>query len=106
LFEFVSIAQYHRDLLNNSTTCKEAVEFYLEQIQNKKSLNAFSEVFAEEALALAFQLDNERRNGATIQPLHGVVIGIKDVLCYKGHKVTAASLMLKNYEATYYPKTN
>jgi aspartyl-tRNA(Asn)/glutamyl-tRNA(Gln) amidotransferase subunit A len=33
--------------------------------------------------------------------LHGVVVGIKDVLCYNGHKVTAASKILENYTAVY-----
>jgi aspartyl-tRNA(Asn)/glutamyl-tRNA(Gln) amidotransferase subunit A len=33
--------------------------------------------------------------------LHGVVVGIKDVLCYKGHKVTAASHILSGFTATY-----
>jgi len=33
--------------------------------------------------------------------LHGVVIGIKDVLCYKDHQVSAASHILENYTAIY-----
>ena len=33
--------------------------------------------------------------------LHGVVVGIKDVLCYKDHKVSAASKILENYTAVY-----
>ncbi len=33
--------------------------------------------------------------------LHGVVIALKDVICYKDHKVTAASGMLKNFTSIY-----
>ena len=33
--------------------------------------------------------------------LHGVIVGIKDVICYKGHKVTAASHILQGFTATY-----
>ncbi|CAF5141917.1 unnamed protein product, partial [Rotaria sp. Silwood1] len=33
--------------------------------------------------------------------LHGVVVSIKDVICYKGHQVTAASKILENYTAVY-----
>lgn len=33
--------------------------------------------------------------------LFGVVIGIKDVICYKGHKVTAASAILKDFTSLY-----
>lgn len=36
-----------------------------------------------------------------MQPLHGVVVGIKDVLCYEGHVVSAASRMLENFKAPY-----
>ncbi|MGB8193713.1 MAG: Asp-tRNA(Asn)/Glu-tRNA(Gln) amidotransferase subunit GatA, partial [Chitinophagaceae bacterium] len=32
---------------------------------------------------------------------HGIVIGIKDVLCYKDHPVTAASGILKNFTSIY-----
>jgi aspartyl-tRNA(Asn)/glutamyl-tRNA(Gln) amidotransferase subunit A len=33
--------------------------------------------------------------------LHGVVVGIKDVISYKGHALSAASKMLENYKAVY-----
>jgi len=48
---------------------------------------AFTEVYAEEALAKAAELDEKRKSGKAIGKLHGVVIAIKDVICYKGHKV-------------------
>jgi aspartyl-tRNA(Asn)/glutamyl-tRNA(Gln) amidotransferase subunit A len=33
--------------------------------------------------------------------LHGVVIAIKDVICYKGHTVSAASSILENFKSLY-----
>ena len=33
--------------------------------------------------------------------IHGVVIAIKDVICYKDHKVTAASAILKDFTSVY-----
>lgn len=33
--------------------------------------------------------------------LYGLVVGIKDVICYKGHIVSAASKMLENFESVY-----
>ncbi|MFK5073760.1 amidase family protein, partial [Klebsiella pneumoniae] len=33
--------------------------------------------------------------------LHGVVVSLKDVLCFKGHKVSAASKILENYTSIY-----
>ncbi len=79
----------------------QAVEFYLQQIEAKKHLNAFVEVYAEEALQKAAELDAKRQNGEPLKKLHGVVTGIKDVLCYKGHKLTAASHILDGFTATY-----
>ena len=59
------------------------------------------EVFAEEALQKARALDEKRKAGQSTGKLHGVVIALKDVLCYKGHRVTAASHILKGFTATY-----
>ena len=79
----------------------EAVEFFLRRIETSKRLNAFTEVFAEEALQKAALLDQQRSAGKPTGLLHGVVIGIKDVICYKDHKVTAASHILQGFTATY-----
>ena len=79
----------------------EAVEFFLRRIENGKRLNAFTEVFAEEALQRAAVLDQQRLAGHRTGLLHGVVIGIKDVICYKDHKVTADSHILQGFTATY-----
>ena len=101
MFEYESIAAYHNELKNGSTTCTAVVEFYLQAIDTHRHLNAFIEVFAESARIQASQLDTLITTGAPLLPLHGVVIGIKDVLCYKGHKVSAASRMLENFTAPY-----
>jgi len=77
------------------------VEFYLQQIEAKKHLNAYVDVYADEALQKAKELDEKRKSGEPLKKLHGVVIGIKDVICYKGHKVTAASHILEGFTATY-----
>lgn len=98
-FIFNTIAQYHQQLLAGSVSVTAAVKHYLEQIEARKSLNAFTAVFAEEALAQAARLDAERP--AELTPLYGVVVGVKDVLCYQGHIVSAGSNMLKNYTAIY-----
>src|SRR5690606_40650383 len=33
--------------------------------------------------------------------LHGVIVALKDVICYEGHKVTAASAILENFISVY-----
>ena len=74
---------------------------YLQQIESNKHLNAFIEVFEQDALQLAVSLDAERLSGKKLGKLHGVIVSIKDVICYKGHQVSAASKILENYTAVY-----
>ena len=101
MYSYTTIARYHSQLQQGETTCQLAVEFYLAQIEKNKNLNAFVEVYAEEALHKAAELDAARQAGAGLKKLHGVVIAIKDVICYEGHSVTAASAILKDFKSLY-----
>lgn len=101
MFEYISIDQYHLALTQGKTSCTEAVHHYLFQIEKSKHLNAFVRVFAEEAVQKASALDERRNLGNTIGKLHGVVIAIKDVICYKDHPLTAASGILKDFTSLY-----
>jgi len=99
LFSFTSIERYHAQLKEESITCTQAVQYYLQAIENSQHLNSFLEVFAEEALQRASYLD-------TLPPsqrskLHGVVIGIKDIICYAGHKASASSKILEGFTSLY-----
>lgn len=101
MFCFTDIQNYHGQLKTGVTTCAQAVQFYLDQIESQKNLNAYLEIFADEAIESAKVLDQERLDGKPMGPLHGVVVGIKDVISYKGHALSAASKMLENYTAVY-----
>jgi aspartyl-tRNA(Asn)/glutamyl-tRNA(Gln) amidotransferase subunit A len=97
LFSFSSIEQYHAHLKKGDITCVQAVQHYLASIEQNKQLNCYLEVFAEEALQTASDLDANAVQGK----LHGVVIGIKDNICYKGHKASASSKILQGYTSLY-----
>lgn len=101
MFVYTSIQQYHIDLLNGSATCVDAVQYFLGRISQQQQLNAYTGIYAEEALQRARQLDQQRAEGRPIGALHGVVVGIKDVLCYKDHPVTAASHILEGFNSLY-----
>lgn len=101
MFDFSCIEQYHAQLQEGKITCLQAVEHYLQQIQLSTHLNAFTAIYAEESLFRAKQLDELRKSGKVPGKLHGVVIGLKDVICYKDHPVTAASAILKNFYSVY-----
>ncbi|TWV97477.1 Asp-tRNA(Asn)/Glu-tRNA(Gln) amidotransferase subunit GatA [Chitinophaga pinensis] len=99
--EYSSISAFHEALYAGRTTCTEMVRYYLDRIGQTKHLNAYLEVFEEEALAKAHALDNRIKNGESVGALAGIVIGIKDVICYKGHKVSAASRILEGFTSLY-----
>jgi len=101
LFRFSTIKDYHIALQNGQTTCVEAVRFYVDAIRRDQHLNAWLSVYEEEALQLAAELDASRAAGKPLTALHGVVIGLKDVISYKDHPVSAASLILKDFTAIY-----
>lgn len=101
MFSYGGIVPYQQQLAKGEVSCVEAVQHYLSAINKSKNLNAFVEVYAEEALARAALLDEQRNAGQVPKKLHGVVIAIKDVICYKDHKVTAASKMLQGFTSLY-----
>ncbi len=102
MFRFSTIKDYHTALQNGQTTCVEAVHYYLEAIQARPSLNAFLEVYEAEALERAAALDQAITTPSSpLLPLHGVVIGLKDVISYKGHHLSAGSRILENFTAIY-----
>lgn len=101
MFRFSSIKDYHKALQNGQTTCVEAVRFYVDTIRNDANLNAWLDVYEAEALIKAANLDAERNAGKPLAALHGVIIGLKDVISYKDHPVSAGSNILKNFTAVY-----
>lgn len=101
LFGGKSIQHYHTLLQNGDTTCVDAVRHYLQRITANAHLNAWLEVYADEAVECAAQLDKERGEGTALGKLHGVVVGLKDVICYNGHKISASSRMLENFTSVY-----
>ena len=76
------------------------VDAYLQSITAKEHLNIFLEVFEETARQQAQRVDEKIANG-TAGRLAGMVIGIKDNICYQGHKVSASSKILENFESLY-----
>ncbi|GGB06647.1 glutamyl-tRNA(Gln) amidotransferase subunit A [Puia dinghuensis] len=70
-------------------------------IEQQQPLNAYIRVYSKEALAKARLLDQQRKEGKPMGKLHGVVIGLKDVIAYKDHPLTAASHILQDYVSIY-----
>lgn len=98
--DFNTLKELQEHLNNGEFSCAQLVESYLERIEQNQHLNAFVEVFAHDARSRATVVDQKLKHG-TAGKLAGMVIGIKDNLCFKGHKVTAASKILEGFESLF-----
>jgi len=86
--------------LSAGKSVADIVGHYLSKIEANKDLNAFLEVFESTALEQAKAVDEKIKTGNAGR-LAGMVIGLKDNICYKGHAVSASSRILENFESLY-----
>ena len=100
MYSFLNINTLQADLKAGKITCSALVEETIALIYEKKQLNAFLEVFEVSAKDLAKKTDEKIKSG-TAGKLAGVIIGLKDNICYKGHKVSASSKILEGFESLY-----
>ncbi len=100
MYAFKNINTLHQDLRSGEITCVTLVTDYIQSIAQKSDLNIFLEVFEQSALQQAQVIDADIKKG-NFKPLAGLVVSIKDNLCYKGHACTAASKILKGFVSTY-----
>ena len=90
-----------QNALNNDTTnVVEITKTYLQNIAENQHLNAFIEVYSDEVLEQARLVDEKLAN-CSAGKLAGMVVGIKDNLCYKNHKVSASSKILDGFESLF-----
>ncbi len=89
-----------KDALSSGKSVATILEDYLKKIDERKSLNAFLEVFEDSAREQAKLVDEKLAKGEAGR-LAGMVIALKDNLCYAGHKVSASSKILEGFESLY-----
>ena len=100
--KYKSLQEVQTAIKNKETNCVQLVQYYLNQIEQSQSLNAYVEVYAEEALAKAALLDQKyAEEEETVGKLFGMVVAIKDVLCYADHKVSAGSKILADFTSLF-----
>ena len=97
---YVSLKEIQTDILARNTSCYKLVEGYLDNIAQQSDINAFIEVYKSEALEQAIEIDKKIKN-RTAGKLAGLIVGIKDNICYKNHHSSAASKMLRGFKSTY-----
>ncbi|SEJ58340.1 aspartyl/glutamyl-tRNA(Asn/Gln) amidotransferase subunit A [Cyclobacterium xiamenense] len=100
LEKFLSFDEIKKSLEKKETDCKAIVTYYLNNIETKAHLNAFVEVYGSSALEQAAAIDEKIAAGKAGK-LAGMVVGIKDVLCYQGHTANASSKILEGFESQF-----
>jgi aspartyl-tRNA(Asn)/glutamyl-tRNA(Gln) amidotransferase subunit A len=79
----------------------EVVELALDRLRRwQPSVNCFSEVFAEEALAAAKRAERALLAGAPLRPLAGVPVAVKDAFDVAGHQTTGCCAAVAGRLAT------
>jgi aspartyl-tRNA(Asn)/glutamyl-tRNA(Gln) amidotransferase subunit A len=106
MIENLTVKKFIEGLRSKEFSVFEVVSAYLKKIKEQdNSLNAFLEVFEEESLKKAHNIDLEISKidfwDEKMESLLGVPFGIKDNILIKDTKTTAASKILANYKASY-----
>lgn len=97
---YTSLTEIKGGLQSGEVTVEKLVQHYLQNIKVNAHLNAFIEVFDQEALQRATAIDAKVKNGSAGK-LAGMVVSIKDNICYKDHKVSASSKILDGFTSIY-----
>lgn len=93
---YKNISDLQSALIKGAITSEALVSHYLKRINKlNPKLNAFIQVYADDALAAAKELDLKRKNGIVLSPLHGIPIAIKDLVDIKGRVTTLGSPLYK-----------
>lgn len=97
---YPTFSEIRNDLKLGKLSCQQLVTHYLKNIEDNKHLNAFIEVYKEEALAKAREVDQKIKNNKAGE-LAGLVFGIKDLLCFEEHRVSGGSKILQDFESQF-----
>ena len=89
-----------RAIEDGEVSIYEVVSHFLDNIEGKDSIyNAFINVYPEEALKRAVELDENRPT--TLPPLYGLPIAVKDNIAVEDMELTCASRILLGFESPY-----
>lgn len=93
----LSMTEAAAKIRSGAITSMQLTQACLERIVTyDKKLDAFITVMHKEALALAKQLDDEQKAGKLRGPLHGIPLGIKDIIDTAGTRTTGGSALFED----------
>jgi len=95
-----SLREIQDSIKSGVTTCSQVVTLCLKNIDQNSNLNVFLEVYHEEVKKKAIQIDEKISHGIAGR-LAGLVVGLKDMLCYQDHALQAGSKILEGFESQF-----
>lgn len=98
LSDYKTLQDLQKDLFSGVFSCYDLVNQYLNACKDQSHLNAFVELYEEQVLKHAREVDQKIRSGNQGK-MAGLVLGIKDNLCLTGHTVTAGSQILQGFSS-------
>src|SRR5580658_5211674 len=93
----MSASEAVASMQQGSVTAEEYALALLDQCERGKTLNAFITLDRGQVLAVARAADKRRKSGATLGPLHGLPIPIKDSVNTKDFRTTAGTAALREF---------
>lgn len=97
----LSVFDIAESIRTKKSSAKEVTQAFLKQIDRlDKNIGAFITV-NEKAIEQAEAVDQKIARGEAVGPLAGVPVAVKDLLCTKGLRTTAASKILYNFIPPY-----
>jgi aspartyl-tRNA(Asn)/glutamyl-tRNA(Gln) amidotransferase subunit A len=96
----ITIAEARKSLKNKDFSSVELTRYYLDRVEQFRSLNAYITVNHEISIDRAKRADELIASGQDV-PLLGVPFAVKDLFCTKGLRTTAGSKMLSDFVPEY-----
>jgi len=102
VIEWMSVTETRAKVASGEVSAVRVLDRYLERIRNvDRGIKAYLAVDSDGARLQAAGIDQARTSGATLPPLAGVPIALKDVIVTRGLATTAASKILDGWIPPY-----
>ena len=101
-WQWLSLSQTCQHLKSGQASVMQLTQQMLERAQAlENQTHCYASLLADEALAAAHALDQKQAAGEPLGLLHGVPIGIKDLLYTQGVPTASGTLVMKDFRPPY-----
>ena len=99
--ELLTIERISQGFKNQDFTPSSIVDFFFKNIKERSKINAYINIYEDEARSTALNFDKLFKQGKELDILSGIPISLKDIFLVKDKICTCGSKMLLNYVSNY-----